>query len=274
MEYPNFMEEYIRLTQDAYHLGWHEKNAGNLTYRMKDEEVAAMQADFSEESQWQPLEASLSCLGGAYFLVSGTGKDFRDFKIHFRQCAGVIRLNQDGSAYKRCWGFEGNGHPTSELLSHLMMHATRIEAGMTNYRVVYHAHPVNIITVSFLLPLDDGVFTRELWQCMSECRVVFSNGIGVLDWLCPGTKEIADATREKIRKRDIVIWPHHGALCVGESFGGALGLMATVEKAAEVYLKIRSTGSQRLQTITPENMMWLRRHFSLPPAAEFLGEDQ
>ena len=30
---------FARMCQDGYDLGWHERNGGNLTYRMKSEEV-------------------------------------------------------------------------------------------------------------------------------------------------------------------------------------------------------------------------------------------
>ena len=32
-----FMEGFKRLTADAFQKGWHERNGGNLTYRVKPE---------------------------------------------------------------------------------------------------------------------------------------------------------------------------------------------------------------------------------------------
>ena len=37
-----FMEGFIRLTADAFKKGWHERNGGNLSYRVPDEEVEAV----------------------------------------------------------------------------------------------------------------------------------------------------------------------------------------------------------------------------------------
>jgi len=34
-------ERFARLCDDGYHRGWHERNGGNLSYRMKEEEVAS-----------------------------------------------------------------------------------------------------------------------------------------------------------------------------------------------------------------------------------------
>ena len=36
-----FVQGYIRMANDGWEQGWHERNGGNLTYRMKPEEVKA-----------------------------------------------------------------------------------------------------------------------------------------------------------------------------------------------------------------------------------------
>ena len=73
---------------------------------------------------------------------------------------------------------------------------------MTNSeeRVIYHAHCPNLIALTFLLPLKDEVFTRELWEMMTECPVIFPEGVGVVKWMVPGGKDIAVATSKKIGK--------------------------------------------------------------------------
>lgn len=72
-----------------------------------------------------------------------------------------------------------------------------------NYRVVYHAHTTNIIALTFVLPLEDKVFTRELWEMATECPVVFPDGIGVVPWMVPGGREIAVATSKLMEN---MIW--------------------------------------------------------------------
>ena len=34
-----FIQGFIRLTDDAFKKGWHERNGGNLSYRIKPEEI-------------------------------------------------------------------------------------------------------------------------------------------------------------------------------------------------------------------------------------------
>lgn len=34
-----FVKGFIRMCSDGWNLGWHERNGGNLTYRIKPEEI-------------------------------------------------------------------------------------------------------------------------------------------------------------------------------------------------------------------------------------------
>ena len=76
----------------------------------------------------------------------------------------------------------------------------------------------NTIALTFVLPLDDKIFTRELWESATECPVVFPDGVGVVGWMVPGGREIAIKTAELMKKYDVVIWAHHGMFCSGEDF--------------------------------------------------------
>lgn len=35
-----FVQGFIRMCDDGWQQGWHERNGGNLTYRMREKEVA------------------------------------------------------------------------------------------------------------------------------------------------------------------------------------------------------------------------------------------
>lgn len=84
----------------------------------------------------------------------------------------MIELDEKGENYRIVWGLVNGGRPTSELPSHLMnLEVKKLQN--PNYRVVYHAHTTNIIALTFVLPLEDKVFTRELWEMATECPVVF-----------------------------------------------------------------------------------------------------
>ena len=56
------------------------------------------------------------------------------------------------------------------------------------------------IALTLVLPLDDKVFTRELWESATECPVVFPDGVGVVPWMVPGGREIAVKTAEPMKE--------------------------------------------------------------------------
>ena len=76
-----FMEGFKRLTADAFKKGWHERNGGNLTYRVKPEEVEAVKESLHEVKEWQPIGNTAPGLAGEYFLVTGSGKYMRNVSL-------------------------------------------------------------------------------------------------------------------------------------------------------------------------------------------------
>mgnify|MGYP002516979301 FL=1 len=90
-----------------------------------------------------------------------------------------------------------------------MCHIQRLRVD-PKHRVVIHSHPTCTLAMTHILPYDEKVFTKELWKVMTECIVVFPEGIGVLPWMQCGTYEIGVATAEKMKDRRLVVWGLHG----------------------------------------------------------------
>lgn len=80
-----------------------------------------------------------------------------------------------------------------------MNHSIKKDLTNGQNHVIYHAHPTNIIALTFVLPLNDKEFTRELWEMATEDPVIFPEGIGVVPWMVPGGSEIAKATSELMK---------------------------------------------------------------------------
>ena len=237
-----FVQGFIRMADDGWQQGWHERNGGNLSYRVKPEEVELVKENF-EPKEFQPIGTTVPALAGEYFLVN----------------------------YRIVWGLVNGGRPTSELPSHLMnLEVKKLQD--PDYRVVYHAHTTNIIALTFVLPLEDKVFTRELWEMATECPVVFPDGVGVVPWMVPGGREIAVATSELMKKYDLAIWAHHGTFAAGKDFDLTFGLMHTVEKSAEILVKMLSMQQVKRQTITPDDFRHLAKDFGVTLPEEFLYE--
>ena len=208
----SFAEGFIRMCNDGYNQGWHERNGGNLSYRMTESDVAQAQPLFNDNAEWTPIGASVPELKNEHFMVTGSGKYFRNVILDPEDSTCIIRIDNKGENYKIMWGLKNGGRPTSELPSHLMNHEVKKRVSGGKYRVIYHAHTTNVIALTFILPLRDEVFTRQLWEMATECPVVFPGGIGVVDWMVPGGRDIAVATSKLMETYDVAIWAHHGMI--------------------------------------------------------------
>jgi len=153
-----------------------------------------------------------------------------------------------------------------------MNHEVKKSTTNGEHRVIYHAHTTNTIALTFILPLSDKIFTRELWEMATECPVVFPDGVGVVPWMVLGGREIAIATSELMKVYDVAIWAHHGMFCSGKDFDLTFGLMHTVEKSAEILVKVLSMNPQKLQTIKPQNFRDLAKDFHINLSEKFLYE--
>ena len=191
----SILQRYIRMCNDGWLQGWHERNGGNLTYRLTDAEVAELQPYFDETPRpWVPMGVTGANLAGSYFLSTGSGKYFRNVILDPADSLCVVEINEKGDSYRIVWGLVNGGRPTSEFPSHFMNHSVRVKATGGACRVIYHAHPGNLIAMTYVLPLTDRDFSRELWKSATECPVVFPGGVGVVGWMVPGGAENALAT--------------------------------------------------------------------------------
>ncbi len=264
------IRDYIRMCNDGWEQNWHERNGGNLTYRMRPEEIEECRPYFSTERPWVEMGVQADNLKGEYFISTGSGKFFRNVILEPQENICIVEINEAGDSYRIVWGLVRGGRPTSEFPSHFMNHSIRKPATNGENRVIYHAHPANIIAMTYVLPLTDKDFTRALWQSATECPVVFPGGVGVVEWMVPGGADIAMATSELMKKYDAAVWAHHGLFCSGPDFDITFGLMHTIEKAAEIYVKVLSCGQGIRQTISDDNLRAIAKEFGVTLREEFL----
>jgi rhamnulose-1-phosphate aldolase len=92
-------------------------------------------------------------------------------------------------------------------------------------------------------------------------------------WTIPGGRGIALATSELMRAFDAVVWAHHGLFCSGEDYDQTFGLAHTIEKAAEILVKIKSMGPARRRTITPDQLREMAEAFHAELPERFLAEN-
>lgn len=260
-----FLREICAAASNLYRLGWDERNGGNISVRL-DRELAERYLN-PEPHRRIELGFEVPSLAGELFLVTGSGKYFKNVEECPQNNLGILRVGADGCTLDLLWGFEDGGRPTSELPTHLLNHMERLAVD-PEQRVVLHCHPTNTVAMTFVHPLEDRAFTRTLWRMSTECIVVFPEGIGVLPWMVCGNLEIGRATAAKIRENRAVIWAAHGIFGVGRDLDEAFGLIETVEKAAEIYMKIGDRPI--LQSITDAELGQLCTAFHLHPREGYL----
>lgn len=254
---------FVNTCHEGWLKGWHERNGGNLSYRLCTEDLAPFLPFLSLESDYRPIDTSLPSLGNDFFLITGSGKFMKNVKVDPESNIGMVQIHPDGNAYRKVWGFKEGAHPSSELLSHLMTHAVKKEKMTESSCALLHAHPANLIALSFVLPLNEPSFSKELWEMLSECIVVFPEGLGVLPWILPGSIDLAQATQTLMERFNAVLWAHHGVFCAGSSLDLAFGLVDTLEKAAEILVKVLSMGGKK-QKPSSLQLLSLAEKYLLP----------
>lgn len=267
-----FVKGFCKICNDGFLQGWHERNGGNLSYRIKEEEIAEVKDLLDTTGEWKEIGTSVPSLANEYFLVTGSGKYFGNVMADPENNIAIIQVDETGEKYQIQWGLASGGRPTSELPAHLMNMEVKKLATNGAHRVIYHAHTPSVIALTFVLPLTSESFTRELWEMMTECPVIFPSGIGVVEWMVPGGRKIAVETSKLMTEFDAVIWAHHGIFCSGEDFDLTFGLMHTIEKAADIYIKVRSMVPVKRQTIMPQDFRDLAEEFGVNLPEKYLYE--
>ena len=261
-----FVAEMIRTTTNMYAHGWDERNGGNISLLLTEKEAAEYFAD-APVLRTKPAGFRAPSLDGRTFLVTGTGKYFKNVEVAPEVNLGVVRLRDGGETAELLWGFEDGGWVTSEFPAHILSHVARLAVDPEN-RVVMHCHPNNLLAMTYVHDLDERAFTRTLWQMETECIVVFPEGVNVLPWMVCGTNEIGEATAEKMKTARLVVWAQHGIYGAGKDLDETFGLIETAEKAAEVYLKIAHLPWK--QTLTDDDLRAIAERFGVTPRKGWL----
>ena len=230
-----FVKEVSEITSNMYRQGWDERNGGNISLLIEEKDIRKY---YPKDVYIRDIELGFTAdeiCRNRYFLVTGTGKYFKNVIKDPEENLGLIKIDNDGHTAHLLWGYKSGGKMTSEFPAHLMSHAERLKVNPLN-RVIMHTHPTYTICMGACLPTDEIVFTRKLWKSNTEAVVVFPEGIGVLPCMICGTNEIGMATANKMKEYRLVSWTNHGIYGAGNDIDEAFGLIETVEKTAQIYM--------------------------------------
>ena len=260
------MTELIRTVTNMYAHGWDERNGGNVSVLLDEAELKEHLV-LTGAIREIPTGFEAPELDGKYFLVTGTGKYFKNVQYEPCKNLGIVRLADGGQSAELLWGLSDGGRFTSEFPAHMMSHVARLRVDPEN-RVVMHCHPANLLAMTYVHDLDERAFTRTLWQMCTECVIVFPEGVNVLPWMLCGTNEIGEATAQKMATARLVVWAQHGIYGAGRDLDETFGLIETAEKAAEIYMKIAHL--PRVNTISDEALRQLAAHFGVKAREGYL----
>lgn len=252
------VNEAVEILDLLYKHGWDERNGGNLSMILSKEEVLKVTNDTRGKERFK-TDFDMTTIIGKYFLITKTGSYFKNMVKDSESNLGIIKVI-DKNTLGLVWGFKDGGAPTSEYPTHLICHMERLKKDPL-HKVIIHTHTTNIIAMTHICPLDDKFFTETLWKMQTESIVVFPEGVGVLPWILCGGREIGLKTANLMQEYRSVIWAQHGIFSSGRSLDEVYGLIETIEKAAEIYLKI--CDKKIYQSISNDNLKEIAKAFKI-----------
>ena len=108
-----FAEEMREVTSNMYRLGWDERNGGNVSRLLTQEEANEYFAG-AEVLRKIPLGFTADeIVRGRYFIVTGTGKYFKNVDKDPETNLGVVKISDSGEYAELLWGFKDGGKFTS-----------------------------------------------------------------------------------------------------------------------------------------------------------------
>ena len=261
---PALKREIDNIAEAAGYLwtkGWAERNGGNITVNIT-EHVTDEIRNKKAISDPIAIGQTLPHLKGCYFFCKGTQKRMRDLARWPMQNGSIIRILDDCARYEIV--ADEPVAPTSELPSHLAVHNDLMAKG-SPYKASLHTHPIELVAMSHNPEfLKKDVLTRLLWSMIPETKAFAPRGLGIVPYMMPSSKELADETIRIINEDyDVVMWEKHGVFAVETDIMNAFDQVDVLNKSANIYMCARSMGFVP-DGMTDEQMKELTVTFKLP----------
>ena len=202
--------------------GWAEANAGNISFNVTD-----VLGDVSD-AIGEEFETSI--------VITSSGSRMREISEAPERYCGVITFLSGQKGYSISKFGKDEFIPTSEYLSHVMIHRYLVNENRSE-KAVIHSHPDEIIAAMHIAELNTEEKINSIFNKMhSEFRMLLPDKIGYIPFIAPGTKELAEKTLQKLQSHKIVLWKDHGCISIGDTLGSALDNIEVVNKISKIYL--------------------------------------
>lgn len=207
--------------------GWAEASAGNISVLFgSSRSRSGGTAEF-------PLQIPVPELDGRLLAVTRSGCRFRQLAADPDGCVLVLRVARGGCSL--C-GSASDGGPTVEVSSHMLAHLAAATAGAGTSAVI-HVHPPSILALSACRDSSRRL-EAQIRRAHPEVNLLLGGAIRFIDYLPPGTPELAAATGRAFAKgARAVIWRGHGVTGLGASLDEACDAIEIVEAAAGLMIR-------------------------------------
>ncbi len=130
--------------------------------------------------------------------------------------------------------------PSSEAALHLRVYENRPEVG-----AIIHAHPPYTLALSLAGEDFSQAFLAE--------TVLYLGEIGVVPFLPPGSKELAETVAQAAKDKEVLVLERHGAVALGRDLAQAFTRLLILEKTAQI-LYLARTLKKDLPPLTEEEV--------------------
>ena len=173
----------------------------------------------------------------------------------------IIRILDDCASYVII--ADNEVMPTSELPSHLSVHARLIEKGSI-YKATVHTHPIELISMSHNKKfMGKDVLSNLLWSMIPETKAFCPLGLGIVPYTLPGSLELAEGTLKELEDYDVVMWEKHGVFAKGLDVMDAFDQIDVLSKSAKIYINAKCMRFEP-DGMSQEEMAEMTKAFNLP----------
>ena len=127
---------------------------------------------------------------------------------------GAVRVHANGITGTLCTSNTRRfARLTSEFNSHLAVHQDQVARRGIDFHAVVHAQPPHLTYLSHIPAYRDTArMNAAILRWEPETIVSLSQGIGVLEFMIPGSVEMGAANVAGLREHEIVLWSKHGTM--------------------------------------------------------------
>ncbi|MBD7958101.1 class II aldolase/adducin family protein [Microbacterium sp. Sa4CUA7] len=239
-----------------------EAGAGNISLCL-DELPRVRQVFPISERIELPLAAP--ALAGRTLLVTGSGRRLRQIADNPVAAIAAVIVEPDGIHAEMLTSPQRQFEKlTSEFNSHLAVHDDQVGRRNLPFHAVVHAQPPHLTYLSHVPQYrDNETMNRRILRWEPESIVALPGGIGVLEFMVPGSAELMDANVKGLRDFEIVLWSKHGVMARSDlSATRAVDRVEYAETGAK-YEYMNLTGGGQAEGLSLEEIRAVAQAFGV-----------